>query len=114
MLRQSSSYEVEAEEATPRDPGQRLLIAILVRAIRDFVNYRGAKRGTDSIRIAEDAAGWIFWDGREEMTFRHVCQSLNMNYKDVRRRILTLTKEDLIRMTPPETDDAIGSDEDED
>jgi hypothetical protein len=114
MLRQSSSYEVEAEEPLPRDPGQRLLTAILVRAIRDFVNYREASKGTDSIRIAEDAAGWIFWDGKEDMTFRHVCTSLNMNYRDVRRRILTLTKEDLVRMTPPENDEAVGSDEDED
>jgi len=114
MLRQSTSYEVDAEEALLRDTGQRLLTAILVRAIRDFVNYRDSKKGTPSIRIAEDAAGWIFWDGKEDMTFRHICTSLNMNYKDVRRRILTLTKDDLVRMTPPETDDTIGSDEDED
>ena len=77
-------------------------MAILLRAVRDFVNYKDSKEGTEQYAIAVDAAGWIFWDGKEEMTFRYICSTLDIDYRGMRKKISMLTKEDLLRMTPPD------------
>lgn len=92
---------MEDEGASSFVPSQRLLTAILLRAIRDFVTYREAKEGTEQYDIAQDAAGWVFWDGEERMTFRYVCSQIGADPVKVRRTMLSLTKDDLLRMTPP-------------
>lgn len=95
---------MEEEETPPFSLPQRLLTAILLRAVRDFVTYRDAKEGTEAYQIAQDAAGWIFWEGEEEMTFRYICGQIDVNPEKMRRTLLAMTKNDLLRMTPPSED----------
>ena len=97
----SPSYEVEGDEDTSFFPSQRLLSAILLRAVRDFVTYRHASRESEQYLIAVDAAGWVFWDGEEE-TFRYICDQIDVDPEKMRRIMLALTPDDLLRMTPPE------------
>lgn len=107
MERRSLSYELEtdAEEAKPLPLNQRLLIAILFRAVRDFVHYRSAKEGTPEYEVAADAAGWIWWDGEqplekaEPMTFRYICRELDLDVEKIRRLTRRLTVQELKRMT---------------
>lgn len=96
------SYEVEQDEDTSFYPSQRLLTAILLRAVRDFVTYRNAPKDSDQYLIAVDAAGWVFWDGEEELTFRYICDQINVDADKMRKVMLALTPDDLLRMTPPE------------
>ncbi len=98
----SPSYEVEADEDTSFFPSQRLLSAILLRAVRDFVTYRHAPRDSEQYLIAVDAAGWVFWDGEEELTFRYICDQIDVDPEKMRKIMLALTPDDLLRMTPPE------------
>ncbi len=101
----SRLYETEDDGASPSPPSQRLLTAILLRAIRDFVTYRRAKEGTEQYAIMEDAAGWIFWNGDEEpkqpMTFLDICEQIDVDPIRVRTLILRLKPNDLIRLLPP-------------
>jgi len=101
--------EYEAHRSTT--PSQRLLVAIVRRAIWDFVLYRdenpSAHEGDEKTKclerlaIAEDAAGWLFWDGKEEVdsegrhSFRHICHLLDLNPIAVRRRALDMTRADI-------------------
>lgn len=88
------------EDEAPRGhtPEQRLLAHILRRTVMDFVYYRTAE--DDERRfLAEDAAGWIFWDGMEAMTFRAICEELGLNYKKVRTAILGLSVDDVERLS---------------
>jgi hypothetical protein len=87
------------EEEAPRGytPEQRLLSHILRRTVMDFVYYRNAE-DTERKFLAEDAAGWLFWDGQEPMTFRAICSELGLNYKKVREAILKLTVDDVDRL----------------
>lgn len=101
----SLSYEVADVGSPTFVPSQRLLTAILLRAVRDFVTYRKAKKGTEQHKIAVDAAGWLFWDGLERMTMRFVCRQLDLDYKKVRTTTLQLTKQDLLRMVSPAEED---------
>lgn len=98
----SCELEVEGEERTP--PSQRLLTAILVRAIRDFVNYRRKPVGTEEHKIAVDAAGWIFFDGEEFLTYRWTCRLLGGDPIQTRRVILKMEPKDLTKMMA-ETDE---------
>lgn len=98
----SCELEDESEQRTP--PSQRLLTAILVRAIRDFVNYRQAKAGTEEHKIAVDAAGWLFFDGEEFLTYRWTCRVLGGDPVQTRRVILKLKPKDLTKMTPAENE----------
>jgi hypothetical protein len=104
---QSRSYELEEDGAPPSPPSQRLLTAILLRAVRDFVTYRRAKEGTEQYAIMEDAAGWIFWDGedgddpQESMTFLDICEQIDVDPRRVRKIILRLKPNDLLRLLPP-------------
>jgi hypothetical protein len=87
------------EEGAPQGytPEQRLLSHILRRTVMDFVYYREAK-DVERKFLAEDAAGWLFWDGQEPMTFRAICTELGLNYKHVRQLILKLTVCDVDRL----------------
>lgn len=84
-------------------PTQHLLVAIVRRAVWDFVLYRDnphpCKRS-----CAEDAAGWLFWDGQEECdvqgryTFLHICALLGLDAAQIRNKALTLKRSDLQRL----------------
>ncbi len=96
------------------------MVAVLIRAVRDFVNYRDAKKGSDEHKLAVDAAGWIFWDGYEPMTFLRICKTVDLDPDNIRRITLTLTRDELLRMSKvaevenePEEDD-FGDSNDED
>lgn len=100
MERRSPSYELEVDEETEElPPNSRLLTAVLFRAVRDFVNYRHAKPGTEGHKLAVDAAGWIWWNGTEDMTFLKVCEIIGENPHKIRRITLKLTPDELKRMT---------------
>lgn len=86
-------------EASGLSPDHRLMVAVLIRAVRDFVNYRDAPHGSDEHKLAVDAAGWIFWDGREDMTFLKICETVGLNAGKIRRVTLTLTRDELLRMS---------------
>lgn len=104
MEQRSLSYELDEDGENRTPPSQRLLTAILVRAIRDFVNYRNEPAGTDAHKVAVDAAGWIFWNGEEDFTYRWVCKLLGGNPDRTRKQILKMRPQDLIKMTPSEDD----------
>ena len=93
---------MEQDEDTSFYPSQRLLTAILLRAVRDFVTYRNAPKDSPQYLVAVDAAGWVFWDGEEEMTFLYICEQIDVDPEKMRKVMLALTPDDLLRMTPPE------------
>lgn len=89
------------------------MIAVLIRAVRDFVNYRNAERGTEEHKLAVDAAGWIFWDGREPMTFLKICETVGLDPENIRKITLTLSRDALLRMSAEaEAEDAATDSED--
>lgn len=90
---------MEAEERHPLPPDHRLMIAVLIRAVRDFVNYKDTKRGSEQYKLAVDAAGWLFWDGREPMTFLKICDTVGLDSENIRKITLTLSRDDLRRMS---------------
>lgn len=128
FLSRSPSVTVDADYADAKKggttPSQRLLVAIMRRAIWDFVLYRDEdptryrpekgrtaaarkeieeekKKCQERLQIAEEAAGWIFWDGAEESdgegryTFRHICELLDLDPNALRQRALAMTREDI-------------------
>lgn len=102
--RHSRSFEVALEEEPPLPPSRRLLTAILLRAVRDFVTYRNAKEGTEQYAIMIDAAGWLWWEGEEALTFRDICDQIDADPEKIRRVALTLKPSELLRMVPPSED----------
>ena len=116
----SSSPDVQVEvewqeDARTEAPSHRLLVAIVRRAIWDFVLYRDEdpdrykvkaerKKCEARLAIAEDAAGWLFWDGEEQVdgegryTFRYICEILDLSHAQVREHALKLTREDIQRL----------------
>lgn len=62
------------------------------------------KRSEERFSVAVDAAGWLFWDGAEEVdaegryTFLHICDLLDLRPKEMRDRILVLTRNDIQRL----------------
>ena len=87
-------------------PEHRLLVAIVRRAVWDFVLYRhySPTDNPESYEIAVDAAGWLFWDGEEEVddegryTFHYICDLLGMDPRRVREHVLNLSREDIQRL----------------
>lgn len=96
---------LEDEEPGPVVPERLLLVAVLRRAIYDFVLYRELTHNEKYKELYEDAAAWLFWDGREttddlgRWTYRYVCSTLDLNYRSIRQRVLRLTREDLKRLS---------------
>lgn len=96
--------EEDSPQSAVRRPEIRLWFHVLRRQIWDFVLYRNAPEGTEWYTYAEDAAGWIWWDGEEEVdeagrpTFRHVCDMLDVDPDRVRRSILALERDDIARL----------------
>lgn len=99
--------------ASCESPTHRLLVAIVRRALWDFVLYRGCDPAVDAERhrLAEDAAGWLFWDGAEETaddnryTFLYICGILNLEPDKIRKAALRLTRNDIERMSNNIKDD---------
>jgi hypothetical protein len=94
-------------------PEQRLLVAIVRRAVWDFVLYRDMDAAQDEERyaLAVDAAGWLFWDGEEEIdmdgryTFHYICSLLDLNVRHVRKSVLKLSRNDIQRLNNHIKDD---------
>lgn len=87
------TYESSAVPSST--PEQMVWLAVLRRAIYDFVMYRGYDKKTKQYALAVDAAGWIWWDGEEFGTFLFVCSVLGVNPTQMRRRLLTVKREQL-------------------
>jgi hypothetical protein len=87
-------------------PEHRLLVAIVRRAVWDFVLYRNAdpEEQKDRYGLALDAAGWIFWDGEEEIddegrySFLFICNYLGLDAKRVRKVVLQLRRQDIRKL----------------
>ena len=90
------------------------MVAVLIRAVRDFVNYRDAKKGSEEHKLAVDAAGWIFWDGHEDMTFLKICGCVGLDPENIRRITLSLTRNELLRMSKAVETDTSDDFDDED
>lgn len=77
---------------------------MLRRAVWDFAFNRDAKPGTPQYAWAVSAAGWIWWDGDEDIdefcrpTFKYVCSVLGLDYAAVRRATLLIKPEDAARL----------------
>lgn len=96
-----------AEEKKPCPSAeQRLIVAVVRRAVWDFVLYRDCDPTRDAERygLAVDAAGWLFWDGEESYdevgryTFQYICSCLELDPQRVREGILRLGREDIQRL----------------
>ena len=107
----SMSLDLENLVAMPLEPlgptpEQRLMVAIVRRAVWDFVFYKDADPKGDPVKyaIAADAIGWMFWDGAETVddqgrfTFLHICDSLNLAPQRVRAEVMKLKREDAKRL----------------
>lgn len=67
---------------TAHIPEKRLLAAVLQRAITDFVSGDGELR--------ESARAWLYEEEVTDapLTFRFICESLDLEYESLRRAIL--------------------------
>jgi hypothetical protein len=87
-------------------PSHRLLIAIIRRAVWDYVLYQDVKKKDDPVlhEIGVEAAEWLFWDGREETdgdgryTFRHICDLLELDPVRIRQAAAVMTRDDIARL----------------
>lgn len=87
-------------------PVHRLLVAIVRRAVWDFVLYEQAdpKKNPDEYELYIDAVDWLFWDGEEEcdtegrLTFRHICSMLELDPRQVRHIALGMSRKDIQRL----------------
>jgi hypothetical protein len=87
-------------------PVHRLLVAIVRRAVWDFVLYENAdqKKNPNEYELYVDAVDWLFWDGEEEcdgegrLTFRHICSTLELDPRQIRQIALTMSRSDIQRL----------------
>jgi hypothetical protein len=108
--RSPDEYTVDPDYSSGRragvPPAQRLLIAIVRRAVWDYVLYKDLKKREDPVlhEIGVDAAGWLFWDGTEECdeegrhTFLHICELLDLEPQKIRAIASRLTREDIQKL----------------
>ena len=86
-------FDIPNETGTPE---RRLILAILERAILDYV-------GNDE-REAEDALAWIFdelpGDGRLEFSFSWICDELDLDRERIRGKIRSMPKRGSCRIAP--------------
>lgn len=110
--RQSSYPEVDqdwVEQRRSPEPTQRLLLAVVRRAVWDFVLYKDP--ASTHHELALDAAGWLFWDGQEEedeegrYSFLYICSILGLDFRMIREHALRLTRSDIQRLNPNLKDD---------
>lgn len=106
--------ELDDFDATVRGC-KALLVGILLRAVHDWVLYRGSSR-LQRKRIAEDAYRWIFLENgdslanierkrsqKELTSFLTICEVLELDTEVVRRQIKELREEDVITSGRPAT-----------
>ena len=87
-------------------PSHRLLVAIIRRAVWDFVLYKDVKKKDDPAlhEIGVDAAAWLFWDGQEEhdgdgrYTFLYICSVLGIEPRRIRETAAKLSRDDIQRL----------------
>jgi len=107
----SPSHEVRVDpewstRSSGPSPENRLLVAIVRRAVWDFVLYRDAnpKCDKDKYNMACDAAGWIFWEGEEDLddegrySFAYICGELGLHPTQVRAGVLRLKRSDIQKL----------------
>ena len=78
-----------------------LLAAILFRAVRDVNQYSQSSCHLDR-EIANQARQWILSDSEEPMyftSFRNICTVLNLQFKEVRKKVLGLPAADVGKKT---------------
>jgi hypothetical protein len=74
-------------QASDLRPVRRLLIAMLVDAIRCFQTSFGATQSEKRLEFAE-ARGWIFSDENDgPFSFRTVCEALDLEPKTIRKSL---------------------------
>jgi hypothetical protein len=69
--------------------------------------YRHADPVTqpEQFALANDAVGWLFWDGTESedeegrYTFLYICTLLDLDAKAIRERALKLTRDEVQRIS---------------
>lgn len=87
-------------------PVHRLLVAIVRRAVWDFVLYEEADsaKNPNEYELYVGAVDWLFWDGEEEcddegrLTFRHICGTLGLDPRQIRQAALTMSRNDIQRL----------------
>lgn len=85
-------------------PERRLYLAIVRRAIWDFVLYKKSKN-VEKRALAREAEGWLFWPGEEDtdaegrVTFQYVCSILNVDPARIRHSAKRLKRTDIQRLT---------------
>lgn len=87
-------------------PEHRLLMAIVRRAVWDFVLYKDVKAKEDPLlhEVGVDASEWLHWDGKEPFgedgsySFLYICDVLDLDAARVRRIAARLTREDISRL----------------
>ena len=87
---QFAAFSIEATETTPQ---KRLLVAILQRAIRDFIGIDAWGEGE---RIQEESESWLFdsdTDENEMFSFLYICQQLDFAPDRLRHEVRNLTQE---------------------
>ncbi len=105
---QSSSPDYEHDAgafgASAPSPEQRLFVALLRRAVWDYVLYK-ASTERDKKAISNDAAEWIFADDEEDIgeeghvSFVYACAVLNVDPGMVRRATSALKRDDIHRLS---------------
>lgn len=105
----SSDFEVDPDYAdemrTVSSPSKRLLVAIVRRAVWDFVLYAESEHDNpDAYALHVEAAEWLFWNGEEEtngdgrFSFLHICRLLDLEPKEVRAKVVKMTRDDIQRL----------------
>lgn len=107
--RSTSSEQVELDydyvdsRRSAMTPEQRLIAGMLRRAIWDFALYKDDPTHPN-YEFAVDAAGWIFFEGEEldpgdeRLTFIEACNMLGLDYQNVRREAVKLTRAQIEKM----------------
>jgi hypothetical protein len=81
-------------------------MAIIRRAVWDFALYRECDPVAEAEKhgLAEDAAGWLFWDGEEatdaegRYTFQYICMLLDLDPKQIRTAAMRLNRNDIQKL----------------
>ncbi|WKZ57499.1 MAG: hypothetical protein QY326_02210 [Bdellovibrionota bacterium] len=93
MIESESLFDAPNGTGTPE---RRLLLAVLERAILDFV-------GNDQREI-EEAAEWLFSDLEDpeygEFSFAWICRELDLDYKKISQQIREMPKRGNSRIAP--------------
>lgn len=101
MESRTPSFEHEEDDTRSFAPAQRLLTAILLRAVRDYVTYKDSPEGTLPYEIAVDAEEWLFHGDDCELSFLDICTQIGVSPEKIRSSTRALTRDDLIRLNPP-------------